>query len=109
MTPITPHYEGITRIKELLLAAAYRIERALQPVLVDAPGWLQAAAEQALAKWRQGQSALRIANHQRDEAVALFRIAVAVSRQQQAGLGLEKFPPPVFLKGPLRLRHLSLG
>jgi len=127
------------------------IAKELQPLLVDAPDWLKQAAEQSLAKLRQGKHALRLANHQHEEALALFRIALAVSQNQQQGvdlrsfsirllgdskgierraarvasllrsnpewsqypdkaelfrvLGLEKFPPVLHIKGPLRLDY----
>ena len=70
---------------------AEAMAQALRPLLVQAPAWLQAAAETAQQQWRLGKPALRLANHQLDEAAALFRIAVAVSQGRQQGLDLRSF------------------
>ncbi len=130
---------------------ADQMAQALGPVLENAASWLHQAYQQALQRWRQGRGFIRIANDDVGEALAVFKIALAVSENQQADLdlrrfsvnllgdskgienrfnrlanllrfnpdwaeleknadlfrllGLEKFPPPLFIKGPLEIRY----
>jgi hypothetical protein len=128
-------------------AQAGVIERALDPLLSDAPEWLRDAYADTLDRWRLGGSPFRTAASEPDAAIRLFSVARAVAAGEQEGLdmrrfsakllgdskavelmlgrlggllrrnpewsqweedadlfrslGLEKFPPPLFVKGPL--------
>lgn len=130
---------------------AERIALELDPQLKDAPEWLTGAYDEALGLWRLGKPAFRIRVDETDSAVSLFRVAKAVSFNEQEdldlrrfsvrllndskaieamltklapllrrnpewepfddntelfrALGLEKFPPPVYLKGPLGINY----
>lgn len=132
-------------------AHADRITVELDPHLKDAPEWLRDAYGEALGLWRLGKPAFRIRADETDSAISLFRVARAVSFNEQKdldlrrfsvrllndskaiegmltklapllrrnpewepfedntelfrALGLEKFPPPVYLKGPLVINY----
>lgn len=132
-------------------AHADRIAVKLDPQLKDAPKWLRDAYDEALGLWRLGKIALKIRANETDSAVSLFRVARAVSLNEQEDLdlrrfsvrllndskaiegmlmklapllrrnpewetfednaelfrllGLEKFPPPIYLKGPLVINY----
>lgn len=130
---------------------AEKIAIELEPLLADSPDWLRNAYDIAIGLWRLGKIAFRIRADETDSAVSLFRVARAVSFNEQDGLdlrrfsvrllndskavegmltklapllrcnpewmpfndnaelfrmlGLEKFPPPVYLKGPLVINY----
>jgi hypothetical protein len=132
-------------------AHADRIAVTLDPLLKDAPKWLRDAYDEALSLWRLGKIAYKIRANETDSAVSLFRVAKAVSCNEQEDLdlrrfsvrllndskaiegmltklapllrcnpewepfddsaelfrllGLEKFPPPIYLKGPLVINY----
>jgi hypothetical protein len=138
---------GIPRAR----ARAERIASELEPMLTDSPDWLRDAYDVAIGLWRLGKTAFRIRADETDSAVRLFRVARAVSFNEQEdldlrrfsvrllndskaiegmltklapllrrnpewepfddnaelfrALGLEKFPPPVYLKGPLIINY----
>lgn len=130
---------------------AERIALELDTLLKDAPEWLRGAYDEAIGLWRLGKAAFRIRADETDSAVKLFRVAMAVSFNEQEdldlrrfsvrllndskaiegmltklvpllrrnpewelfddnaelfrALGLEKFPPPIYLKGPLVVNY----
>ncbi|MEW7996253.1 MAG: hypothetical protein G8D81_19815 [gamma proteobacterium symbiont of Clathrolucina costata] len=132
-------------------AYADRIAVKLDPQLKDAPKWLRDAYADALGLWRLGKIAFKIRADETESAVSLFRVARAVSLNEQEDLdlrrfsvrllndskvierlltklapllrcnpewepfnenaelfrllGLEKFPPPIYLKGPLVINY----
>ncbi len=127
------------------------IDTALTEIAPTFPEWLLAAYEESIGKWRKGKLSLRVRAEDTDTAVNLFRIAYAVSRNEQDGLdlrrfsvrllndskaienllsklapllkcnpewekfeenfdlfrflGLEKFAPPILIKGPLCIKY----
>lgn len=140
-------YLGVSRAR----THADWMEEYLQPIINQSPGWLIDAYKSAHKKWYVGKPVFGIENNQYDEAGILFRIALAISRGEQAGqdlrhfsikllndskaiekrlarlanllrnnpewsefqdnhelfrlLGLEKFPPPLLIRGPLHIKY----
>jgi len=133
---------------------AERINTVLAPLMLEAPEWLRVAYDEAIGNWQLGKLSLRVRAEDTDAAINLFRVALAVSANEQAdldlrrfsvrllndskaienllsklapllrrnpeweqfddngglyrALGLEKFPPPVFIKGPLSIKYSNV-
>ncbi len=78
---------GVDRVQD----HAERMRTALQPLLSEAPDWLRSAYAEAARNWQKGLVGLRIPHDQPQEAQNLFRVALAVARNKQAGLDLRRF------------------
>jgi hypothetical protein len=70
---------------------AARIEVRLEPLLKQAPAWLREAWEEAMAKWRRGETAFSFSADQVENIEQFFRVALAVSLGEQDGLDLRRF------------------
>ena len=125
----------------------------LAGIIDESPNWLVDAYKKAGINWQAGSHWQGISNSENEEASILFRIGLAVSRNEQIGqdlrrfsikllgdskgiekrskrvanllrcnpewsefqdnqelfrlLGLEKFPPPLLIKGPLEIMYSS--
>ena len=79
---------GRAPAEALVAAMALRIA----PLLERAPPWLHACWDNAAARWRRGETALRLRLPQHaDEVERLFKALLAVSRNQQDNLDLRSF------------------
>jgi len=132
---------------------AARIEGRVGPLMTTAPDWLREAWNEAVGKWRRGETAFSFSADQGDQIEQLFRLALGVSRgvhegqpprrfsAEQVGdpkalerlqgrlafllrrdprladlesgedvfrtLGLDRTPPPLFLRGAVEIRGNS--